>query len=273
MSGLNAAGMIACAMLVCGCHVAARRAQPVAPQPQPFVETVPGSSVTFTMRPVTIDDGSGMCRVLWFAETETTWDAYDVFYLRLDEQAGGADVASAGHEGPDAITRPTLPYAPPDRGWGHDGFAAVSITFLAATKYCEWLSKGTGRPYRLPREGEFNQAYWDRMHRSAALTADSICWHQGNSSARTHTVASRAASDDGLHDLIGNVAEWCVTEDGTPGVWGGSFKDPPQRMAAPIVEKQTRAWQANDPSFPKSKWWLSDAPFVGFRVVCEEGPK
>ena len=38
-------------------------------------------------------------------------------------------------------------------------------------------------------------------------------------------------------------------------------------------ESQTRAWNANDAAFPKSRWWLSDAPFVGFRVVCEEGPR
>jgi hypothetical protein len=24
-----------------------------------------------------------------------------------------------------------------------------------------------------------------------------------------------------------------------------------------------------DPQYPKSRWWLSDAPFVGFRVVCD----
>ena len=28
-------------------------------------------------------------------------------------------------------------------------------------------------------------------------------------------------------------------------------------------------WQETDPQLPKSRWWLSDAPFCGFRVVCE----
>jgi hypothetical protein len=36
---------------------------------------------------------------------------------------------------------------------------------------------------------------------------------------------------------------------------------------------QSREWNASDPSLPKSKWWLRDAPFVGFRVVSEDGPK
>jgi len=30
---------------------------------------------------------------------------------------------------------------------------------------------------------------------------------------------------------------------------------------------QTSAWNETDPQFPKSRWWLADAPFVGFRIV------
>ena len=30
------------------------------------------------------------------------------------------------------------------------------------------------------------------------------------------------------------------------------------------------AWQVRDPQIPKSKWWLSDGPFVGFRIVREQ---
>jgi hypothetical protein len=76
-----------------------------------------------------------------------------------------------------------------------------------------------------------------------------------------------------LFDTIGNVAEWCSDGPGQrPVACGGSFRSDPQDIR-PEGEPQTRAWQASDPSFPKSKWWLSDAPFVGFRVVCEEGTK
>lgn len=71
-------------------------------EPQPYVETVPGSTVTFAMRPVRIvPESGGPAHYVWFAETETTWDAYDVFWLRLDENAG--NVAAAGGA-PDAIT-------------------------------------------------------------------------------------------------------------------------------------------------------------------------
>jgi hypothetical protein len=244
----------------------------------PFVETVPGSTVTFTMRPVNVFDGHAGPRVLWFAETETTWDAYDVFYLRLDEQAAGADVAMAGREGPDAITRPTLPYSPPDRGWGHGGYPAISVSFNAATKYCEWLSRRTDRRYRLPTVAEFREALWVSCGTSLPPALE-MYWLSDNAGERTHPAATKRPNSHGLYDVVGNVAEWCVGSDGTPVVCGGSFRERLADLAVAADEdrafpvRPTKDWQANDGSFPKSRWWLSDAPFVGFRVVCEEGPK
>ena len=32
---------------------------------------------------------------------------------------------------------------------------------------------------------------------------------------------------------------------------------------------QDASWNETDPQLPKSRWWLSDAPFVGFRLVRE----
>jgi formylglycine-generating enzyme required for sulfatase activity len=239
------------------------------PGPKPFVETLPGSTVTFVMRPVPIPQGDGAIRVLWFAESETTWDAYDVFYLWLDESADGQ---AAGREGPDAITRPTLPYTPPDRGWGHGGYPAIGVTFHAATKYCEWLSRKTGRRYRLPTRSEWLACGWNRYDLPPPLSSF-VGWTAENSNATTHPARKRPPNVYGLFDTIGNVAEWCG--DGTdhkPVVCGGSFESDRENIS-PDGQQQTRAWQASDPSLPKSKWWLRDAPFVGFRVVCEEPPR
>jgi len=33
--------------------------------------------------------------------------------------------------------------------------------------------------------------------------------------------------------------------------------------------KQDASWNERDPQIPKSRWWLSDGPFVGFRIVRE----
>ena len=73
--------------------------------------------------------------------------------------------------------------------------------------------------------------------------------------------------------MLGNVAEWCT--DGPKGravVAGGSFVTPLAKMTASLLERQSSAWQASQPNFPKSKWWLSDAPFVGFRIVMSGEP-
>jgi hypothetical protein len=53
-------------------------------------------------------------------------------------------------------------------------------------------------------------------------------------------------------------------------VRGGSFDDDPEdlRSANRIVSKEK--WKMRDPQFPKSKWWNTDAPFVGFRIVRQE---
>src|SRR3954451_21662026 len=96
-------------------------------------------------------------RALWFGETEVTWDCYDVFLTRSDlgpEQRGSREADS----GVDAITRPTLPYNPPDRGWGHEGHPALAVTYYAAQQYCRWVSEKTGRRYRLPTVAEWQAA-------------------------------------------------------------------------------------------------------------------
>ncbi len=57
------------------------------------------------------------------SKTEVTWDAYDVFAFKLDmteeQRAKGVDAAS----------RPSNPYGAPDRGMGHQGYPAVSLTY------------------------------------------------------------------------------------------------------------------------------------------------
>ena len=76
----------------------------------------------------------------------------------------------------------------------------------------------------------------------------------------------------GLYDMPGNVAEWCAkpTADATNVVRGGAFSEPATslRCAARLIE--TPDWDALDPEFPRSPWWLT-ADFVGFRVALDAG--
>ena len=174
----------------------------------------------------------------------------------------------------DATARPSRPYGAPDRGFGHHGYPALAMTYFAAQTYCVWLSAKTGKKYRLPTDAEWTRAAWLGLAGDSALTAerrDALAWHAGNARAKAHPAAAKAADALGLYDMLGNVAEWVSGTDsgGRPVVRGGSWNDPPDRVGATARARQAPAWNETDPQFPKSRWWLADAPFVGFRIVRE----
>jgi formylglycine-generating enzyme required for sulfatase activity len=228
-------------------------------------DTIPGTLVTFEMVPVpagtvTIDGKAVTIAPFLIGRTEVTWDMYDVFALGLD----------AKDEGADAVSRPSQPYGAPDYGWGHAGYAAISIARPAAEAFCDWLSKKTGKTYRLPTEAEWMHVAALAVG-SAPLTPDrrdSLAWHQGNSLSKAHAVARKKPDALGLFDLFGNAAEWViVAEDDSFVTRGGSFRDPAERIGPDARAIQDSSWNERDPQLPKSKWWLSDGPFVGFRIV------
>lgn len=63
--------------------------------------------------------------------------------------------------------------------------------------------------YRLPTEAE-----WEHACRAGTTAArygpiDEIAWYQGNSRERIHEVGGKLPNSWGLHDMLGNVWEWC----------------------------------------------------------------
>lgn len=230
-----------------------------ASQATAYRETIPGTTVTFEMVPV---PGAAF----FIGRTEVTWDMYDTFALA--DRAGGAT------EGADAVARPSSPYGAPDYGWGHAGFPVISVTRAAAEAFAKWLSQKTGRVYRLPTEAEWLQtasvAFGPSQPARDELAA--VAWHRGNADDRTHAVASKRADRLGLFDLLGNAAEWVTTPDGALVVRGGSFRDDPATLGASTRAVQDATWNERDPQLPKSRWWLSDGPFVGFRLVTARTP-
>jgi formylglycine-generating enzyme required for sulfatase activity len=94
-----------------------------------------------------------------------------------------------------------------------------------------------------------------------------MAWHRGNAKGQTHPVASRKPDALGMFDLFGNAAEWVSTDDGQRVARGGSFRDAPEVTGPRARATQDASWNERDPQLPKSRWWLSDAPFVGFRIV------
>ncbi|NNM24377.1 MAG: SUMF1/EgtB/PvdO family nonheme iron enzyme [Phycisphaerales bacterium] len=231
-----------------------------------FTQELAGTTVSFELAPVAggrvefeVDGTTHAVEVAPFyvATTETTWDMYDIFVFNLDESADpGPDV--------DAVARPSRPYVSPDRGYGHAGYAAISLSFRGADHFCQWLAAKTGRRYRLPTEAE-----WRHLCAQSGITPETLdahAWYEGNAEWTPHPVKQKKPDALGLYDLVGNVREWVRGVDGQPVALGGAFRDAEVGCAARAVP--TPEWQVTDPQIPKSIWWLSDADFVGFRVVC-----
>jgi len=236
----------------------------------PYHESIAGTLVGFEMVPVpagsvVMDEAGGSRTVsvgaFFIGRMEVTWDLFDVFMLRLDTQSASSAA--------DAVARPSEPYGAPDRGWGHAGYPAMSVTRGGAEMFCGWLSARTGRIYRLPTEAEWRRAAdlaSGGMPLSGA-TRDALAWHQGNSSGTSHPVGRRKADALGLFDLFGNVAEWVTTGDGPAVARGGAYTDALGEAGPKGRAVQDSTWNQTDPQLPKSRWWLSDGPFVGFRLV------
>ncbi|MDP9347938.1 MAG: formylglycine-generating enzyme family protein [Gemmatimonadota bacterium] len=237
-----------------------------------YTESIPGTVVTFEMVRVpagktklTTPDGAKEVAVgpFWMSRIEIPWDAYDVWVFGLDQ---GGQVATG--KGEDAVSRPSKPYLLPGESFGHQGRPAIAMTYQGAEYFARWLSAKTGKKYRLPTEAE-----WEHACRAgtAGPPADlkEHAWYWENSDDRTHGGGTRKLNAFGLADLLGNVAEWVIGVDGEPVARGGSFQDEAEDVHCGAKKKQTTAWNATDPQLPKSRWWLPDAPFVGFRLVRE----
>ncbi|KAA3612428.1 MAG: hypothetical protein DWQ01_04590 [Planctomycetota bacterium] len=233
-----------------------------------FSQSMPNSVVEIEMRPFRTASGEPM----WMSKTEIPWEVYDVFFLQLEKKQEDRDPRE------DGVSRPSRPVIPVDRGYGHQGYPAIGVSYHAAQEFCRWLSKLSGRTYRLPTPEEWKAACLTGGAGPYAtpIQANNLAayaWYYDNAELRPHPVGSKKPNAWGFHDMHGNVAEWVLTEERKPLVYGGSYMDPAADLAADQWKRMDRSWQKRDPQFPKSKWWLSDGPFIGFRIVCTTPPK
>lgn len=139
------------------------------------------------------------------------------------------------------------------RSWRNPGFSQTGndpvtcVNWNDAEAYVAWLSKKTGKAYRLPSEAE-----WEYVARAGTttpfstgqtITTDQANFHdsdtsngsrQGHSRGKTVPVGSFAANAFGLHDMHGNVCEW--VGDCLNGNYSGAPSD-------------SSAWTAGDCGF------------------------
>lgn len=257
--------LVTCSTLVSGGAIVAAAMLPQGAPAHAQRDTIPGTTVSFEMVPVpkgtaTVDGASVAVEPFLIGRTEVTWDMYDVFQLGLDVPKGGAD----------ATARPSQPYGAPDYNWGHAGYPVISVTRDAAEAFCNWLSAKSGKTYRLPTEAEWIHVAQLAAAGDAGKNIDALAWHAGNAKGTTHAVGKRKPDAHGLFDLFGNAAEWVATKGDVHVTRGGSFRDPLTGVGPTARSPYDLSWQERDPQLPKSKWWLSDGPFVGFRLVTPQ---
>jgi formylglycine-generating enzyme required for sulfatase activity len=279
-----------------------------------YTNTIPGTSVTYTMVPIAAGeflmgspateakrnaDEGPQHRVkidaFWMEQCTVTWDQYELFMYPDDKPPAPAD-ATSNYMAPsaDAVTRPTKPYVEMSFGMGKEGYPAISMTQHAANIYCQWLSAKTGHFYRLPTEAE-----WEYACRAGTTTAyffgddpaqlHDYAWFADNSDLKYQKVGKKKPNPWGLYDMIGNVDQWTldqfdphyyqqftetVTEPWNKStkpypqvVRGGSWQDEADKLRSASRLGSTPDWKMQDPQLPKSIWFLTDARFVGFRII------
>lgn len=232
----------------------------------------------------------------WMGQFEVTWNEYELFMFPDFEKATSSpDQNTYTSKTSDAVSRPTKPYVEMSFGMGKDEFPAISMTQHAANKYCEWLSAKTGHYYRLPTEAE-----WEYACRAGTTTPyffgddpsklDEYAWFAKNSDFKYQNIGKKKPNPWGLYDIYGNVAEWCLDQyvpnyndwvNGTlkngyvasttpyPHVvrGGGWDEEDPLKLRSASRRASDKSWKQQDPQLPKSIWYLTDAQFLGFRVV------
>lgn len=223
-------------------------------------DRVPGHLVE--VRSVRVPAGpGGSPGPLWAMATEVPFELYEVWALRLDL------TAEQRVTGYDAAARPSKPYGAIFIGHGSHGHPAICVTHPAAQAFAEWLSAKTGRRYRLPTVAE-----WRHLARAGAeglpAPLGDYAWTWENAEDATHPLATKKPNAWGLYDTLGNVAEWAEGPDG-PVVCGGSWRTKAAQLSFELAEAQDERWAESDPQSPKSRWWLSNGQFVGFRLVSE----
>lgn len=216
-----------------------------------FTEYIPGSSVSFEMlaipggsfqmgspenEPFRKEDEGPVREVqvdpFFMAQIEVSWNEYLAFFKQTESQIKTTDTYIQTDLGDvDAISGPTPPYGAPDQGWGKGRRPAITMTHHAAEVYCQWLTKITGRTYRLPTEAEWEYAarggtntpyffegdpkrYVNKGIRNKLFGVDtfginSYIYYNENSLARTAGPDQIRKNPYGLINMLGNVAEFC----------------------------------------------------------------
>lgn len=244
-------------MLLLGCAQTA----PTSPGKEEVV-AVPGTALKFTIVPLP-------GRPIAVGKHEVSWLEFDTFF------------ESGEQTKVDGLTRPTKAKTFFGQVGCPDYFLeakkpVINLRWHSAMAYCDWLTGKTGRKFRLPTEVEWEFAARAGETGKAPAKLAEESWHKENSGERTHAGGGAKPNAWGLHDMMGNVLEYCLEPmDGrnwAPVLRGAAWNTPAAEVDYAARHRVPQAWFEDDPNRPRSTWWLTSIFHQGVRVVAVGGP-
>ena len=216
----------------------------------------------------------------YLGKTEVTFDEYDAYCTAVNKGK------------------------PSDEGWGRGKRPVINVSWLDAVAYCNWLSEKQGltkvytingnnvtanwnaKGYRLPTEAEWEYVARQRgqnvrfgngkdMADPAEINFDGSAAYKepysltGEYRRKTTPAGSFKANSLGLHDMSGNVWEWCWD-------WYGDYSagvqtDPRGPNSGSSRVRRGGSW-LYDPLYARVAYRNDDTPgnrvsFTGFRLA------
>lgn len=138
--------------------------------------------------------------------------------------------------------------AHPQTSYNHP---VTHVSWNDAKAYIDWLAKKTGKKYRLPTEAEWEFAARggnkpNGFEFSGSNNIDDVAWYWENSGKKTHSVGTKKANELGIHDMSGNIWEWCSD-------WYDSYRNAIENNPTGVETGSHRVFRGGS--------WVNDAEF------------
>jgi len=122
-----------------------------------------------------------------------------------------------------------------------DNLPVEGVSWEDAQEFCQRLSDQTGKDYRLPSEAQWEYACRagteTAFHFGERITTELANYNNGSKGeyrTKTIEVGSSPANDWGLHDMHGNVWEWCKDD------WHDTYNGAPSDGSAWVESDLTK---------------------------------